>query len=291
MHKKFRSQAPLAARLLGAWPDLARAKIHDSGGKKYSEYDLMLRREYKRALDGNIKSIKFMLRILDANLKARDYHFPPVHHVVIWRGGCPPRPPAKNSRNADLALIILGIGAVSDRKLKELRSECERSYEEKLRDLQPDMLEPWVYCFARGESLPSNTDPTDSCDNSRLQEWGAAKEKLLADLMRLRGPGATRFKPGQSGNPKGRPRAKAIYPYEEFFMEPVTLKFGRQTIRTTRIDALLRHLVNKAAKGDDKLQDLLLPILAKLEEAKWEKANIIPRPRVIRGWTTKGKKA
>lgn len=282
MSQKFRSQAPRRDRALGAWADYARDKIYGPAGKKYSDFDVMLRREYKRALDGNIKSIKEMLSILEANVDARDYHYPPDPGGVIWYENGPARRVADEPRNADMALMVLGIGAVSNARLKALRANCERPYEEKLRNLRPDVLEAWVYSFARGEPLPSAPACADTGDDSPLREWRASKGQLLADLMRERGPGATRFKPGRSGNSKGRPPARAMYPYEEFFMEEYTVKMGDKTIKTTRLDALMKYLVTKAAKGDDKLQDLLLPILARIKQAEWEEANIIAPPRIIR---------
>jgi hypothetical protein len=278
-----RDKAPTEAKVLGAWAKLAFANTYGTGDKKYSDFDLMLRQEYKLAWEGDPTAIKFMLGLLDANLKARDYHYPEAGQGVIWRGGRPPRYRGGEPRNADMALLLLGICAVSNEWLKRLRGGGELSYEEKLRTLRPDFIEAWVFELAEKE--PSGFwGVGDSTVHPKLSDWNANKAEVLKELMRERGPGATRFKPGQSGNLKGRPcKRPAKYPYDDFFMETFEVQIGGVKHTLTRLDALLKQLANKAAKGDIKILRLLAPRLARSREMEWEKNNVIPRPRIIRG--------
>jgi ADP-ribosyl-[dinitrogen reductase] hydrolase len=102
-----RDKAPTEAKVLGAWAKLAFANTYGTGDKKYSDFDLMLRQEYKLAWEGDPTAIKFMLGRLDANLKARDYHYPEAGQGVIWRGGRPPR-----YRGGEPAAAIAAVRAV-----------------------------------------------------------------------------------------------------------------------------------------------------------------------------------
>jgi hypothetical protein len=73
-----------------------------------------------------------------------------------------------------------------------------------------------------------------------------------------RPPKHTRFKKGQSGNPRGRPR-KAAPPVEDVFRKvmatPVKLSDGR---RVSVIEAALRKLVKDALSGDRQALKVLL---------------------------------
>ncbi len=62
----------------------------------------------------------------------------------------------------------------------------------------------------------------------------------------------TRFKPGQSGNPKGRPkgsksRARII---EDELNALITVSENGKRIRITKLQAAIRQQANKAAGGD-----------------------------------------
>lgn len=275
-----RNKAPTDAKVLGAWTDLVLEKMYGSPGSKYCEFDVWLRREFQLAMDGNLRAIKTMLELLDANIKARDYLYPEAPKGVIWRGGRPSRNLEKEPRNADMALLILGICELGNEVVHHLRAKSEASYEEKLMALRPDMIAPWVQVAAKGASA-CEPRVAECSGEPKREAWNANKEALLADLMRLRGPGATRFKPGRSGNPKGRPRQKEKYPYEDFFMEVLPLKFGKRTVRVTRLDALIKRLASKAA-DEPKIRALLMPRLRKIKEMEWEANNVVPRERIIR---------
>lgn len=85
-------------------------------------------------------------------------------------------------------------------------------------------------------------------------------------------PKASRFKPGQSGNPKGRPKRQKTVPdllTEELAMR-VTLTENGQTTRISKKKLLIRRLVNSAIKGDNRAASLLIGLL--------QVSNDAPRP-------------
>ncbi len=83
-------------------------------------------------------------------------------------------------------------------------------------------------------------------------------------------PMATRFKKGQSGNPKGRPKAsKNVSTMLEdvfFQMIPITESGKRRAVPV--VEAILLQLVNGAAKGDMRHIDRVLKLLPMVQEAR-----------------------
>ncbi|MFN3347346.1 DUF5681 domain-containing protein [Pseudorhodoplanes sp.] len=77
-----------------------------------------------------------------------------------------------------------------------------------------------------------------------------------------RPPEHTRFKPGQSGNPSGRPKGsqnlKTIF--EKILKEEVSLREGNEVRKVTKAEALMRGLVVGALKGDQRNVVTLLRI-------------------------------
>lgn len=73
-------------------------------------------------------------------------------------------------------------------------------------------------------------------------------------------PEATRFRPGQSGNPKGRPKGSrnfATVIQEELAARITVTENGRRR-KITKRQAIAKQLVNKAAAGDPKAIPVLL---------------------------------
>ncbi|WP_347310764.1 DUF5681 domain-containing protein [Defluviimonas sp. SAOS-178_SWC] len=89
-------------------------------------------------------------------------------------------------------------------------------------------------------------------------------------------PAATRFKPGQSGNPRGRPKgAKNKRPglHEERMKDiildeayrTITVRDGDRNITVPMAQAIMRSLAVNAAKGQHRAQRLFAELLASVE--------------------------
>ena len=83
-----------------------------------------------------------------------------------------------------------------------------------------------------------------------------------------RPPVQSRFKPGQSGNPRGRPRAKrnASTILKEIFNRKVIVRDGSGPRRVTLQEAMLLKFAENALKGDGKAAMLLLNLAERYSE-------------------------
>jgi len=85
-----------------------------------------------------------------------------------------------------------------------------------------------------------------------------------------------RFKPGQSGNPKGRPKKKqdeaAMLEMAKLVMDeagrPVTARIGDKTVTLPALEAMLRNLMKQALQGDRHAQSMILKLFEKAEQAR-----------------------
>lgn len=78
-------------------------------------------------------------------------------------------------------------------------------------------------------------------------------------------PKKHQFKPGQSGNPKGRPKGQRNFStiLIRELSETLSVKEGGKTKKLTKIEAVIKQLVTKAVKGDARaLAELLRQISA-----------------------------
>ena len=78
-----------------------------------------------------------------------------------------------------------------------------------------------------------------------------------------RPPQHSRFKPGQSGNPKGRPRgSKSPFTLlREELRQPVTMREGDKVTSITKLEAIMKRIVNDTLGGKVSPTKLLFPIL------------------------------
>jgi len=98
------------------------------------------------------------------------------------------------------------------------------------------------------------------------------------DVGYRRPPKATRFKTGQSGNPKGRPRGSTNLATDlsAELNEQITVREGGQARRMTKQRALIKSLTAQALKGDVRATSALLALYARVisEPAAAENASI-----------------
>jgi uncharacterized protein DUF5681 len=83
----------------------------------------------------------------------------------------------------------------------------------------------------------------------------------------MRPPTATRFKPGQSGNPGGRPKGSKNLKtlFSDMLNRKITVRIGDKKKRITQAEAIFQVAINKAAVGDSKALNTIVTITRSLE--------------------------
>jgi hypothetical protein len=81
-------------------------------------------------------------------------------------------------------------------------------------------------------------------------------------------PQGTRFKKGQSGNPKGRPKGtlNMATVLERTLREKVVISENGKRKTVTKLEAAMNQLIQKAAMGDLKASQLLWSLVRSVEE-------------------------
>ena len=81
-------------------------------------------------------------------------------------------------------------------------------------------------------------------------------------------PLATRFKKGQSGNPKGRPRGTKNLKTDlmEELRETIVVREGDRTVRMSKQRAMIKTVMNKSLKGDPRAILTLIRLMTRFAE-------------------------
>src|SRR5215471_3804690 len=81
-------------------------------------------------------------------------------------------------------------------------------------------------------------------------------------------PEATRFRPGRSGNPNGRPKGarNSSILLNQALDKKVTVKEGGRQRTITKREAAFTQLANKAAAGDKRAIQLLMSELRQMQQ-------------------------
>lgn len=85
-----------------------------------------------------------------------------------------------------------------------------------------------------------------------------------------RPPRHTQFKPGQSGNPNGRPKGTRNLDtdLEEELSEKIVVNEGGRRLEISKQRSILKSLVSKALKGDTRAASILVNLKLGLEQSK-----------------------
>ncbi|MXO85987.1 hypothetical protein GRI38_08065 [Altererythrobacter aurantiacus] len=96
-------------------------------------------------------------------------------------------------------------------------------------------------------------------------------------------PKATRFKPGQSGNPKGRPKKDRSFVkrIEAELDSEMQVEENGVTIKLSKREVLAKRMVNDSLKGDPRMLNALLKFLPAETTSAQDEVEVVSRDEVI----------
>lgn len=96
------------------------------------------------------------------------------------------------------------------------------------------------------------------------------------ELGYMKPPKSGQFKPGQSGNPKGRPSgSKNIYKLlDDIVSEKIQMSKNGKPVKISKKQAMLLQATNKAVQGDLKALQTLLPMMTVVDNRNEELAKV-----------------
>ena len=109
-----------------------------------------------------------------------------------------------------------------------------------------------------------------------MSESDQSDDKQNSAVGYRRPPVNRQFKPGQSGNPRGRPKGSKNFPtmFAEAMSRPVTVRDKKGKIRTlSKQELMVEVMVNKASAGDPKAFALVVQFAEKFEVFKRQTQN------------------
>lgn len=101
------------------------------------------------------------------------------------------------------------------------------------------------------------------------------------DVGYAKPPQSTRFKPGHSGNPQGRPKGQRnlATDIEQELSETILVnEGGRQTV-ITKQRAMIKALLAKALKGDTRASAVLIQLAQGVEQAQASRHQVVSLDR------------
>ena len=90
------------------------------------------------------------------------------------------------------------------------------------------------------------------------------------DIGYCKPPKKTQFKPGTSGNKKGRPRGSknTLKLLEEELSKKIVVKEGGKIIRLSKRESIIKQAVNKAIQGDKKSIETIIKLMFEVDANK-----------------------
>jgi hypothetical protein len=122
---------------------------------------MVLRRQFNEAMNGNLQSIKVMLKMIKVNEAARKKReeYDARRALSSDRLEFVTERALGEERRGDPALLLLGIGVISNSAMRRMAEPDEPGYESEVRALGPTHIADWVLEWAQArEDCPDLSD-------------------------------------------------------------------------------------------------------------------------------------